>query len=207
MRLERDVRRPAFALARSRAPRPAAARRSSRPRCSAPCPRARARRTLRASRRAECPGRRRRGRSRGRCGRVCSRRRESSRRLPDGLGAEVLEARHPADLGGHDHAVAVAAGGHPAADDRLRLAAGVARRPSASSVGGVDEVAARRRVRVEDGEGLRLVGSPAEDVAAQAEREDVEVGVCEESHAQTIQRRLGSFTCSCITSRTRAGAG
>ena len=63
--------------------------------------------------------------------------------------------------------------------------------PGRVGVGGVDEVAARGGVRVEHGEGLRLVGGPAEDVAAEGEREDLEVGRAElakRSHGVNVRR-------------------
>ena len=94
---------------------------------------------------------------------------------PDRLRREVVQARELADLRRDDDPVAVAPRGHPAAEDRLRLAPRVARHPGGVDVGGVDEVAAGGRVGVEHREGLRLVDRPAEDVAAEAEREDVEV--------------------------------
>ena len=91
-----------------------------------------------------------------------------------------------ADLGGDHDVGAVAARLDPLADDGLGLAALVARDPRRVRVGRVEEVAAGGRVRVEHGEGLRLVGGPAEDVAAEGEREDLEVGrakLAKRSHA------------------------
>jgi hypothetical protein len=52
-------------------------------------------------------------------------------------------------------------------------------------VRGVDEVAARADVRIQDVAGLRLVGRPAEHVGAEADREDVEVGTSESGHADS----------------------
>jgi hypothetical protein len=46
----------------------------------------------------------------------------------------------------------------------------------------VDEVATRRRVRVEHVERLLLVRGPVKDVAPETEREDVEVGVGDPCH-------------------------
>lgn len=90
------------------------------------------------------------------------------RRLDVG-GRQPLEVGVAADLGGDDDIVAAGTGRQPLADEGLRLTTLVARDPGAVRVGGVDEVAAGRRVRVEDGEGLLLVGRPAEDVAAEGE--------------------------------------
>ena len=81
---------------------------------------------------------------------------------------------------------------HPVADDRLGLAAAVARRPGRVGVGRVDEVAAGRGVGVEHGERLRLVDRPAEDVAAEAEREDRRVRVAERcARIATARRSAG----------------
>jgi hypothetical protein len=86
--------------------------------------------------------------------------------LLDLLGADAGEVP---DLGRDDHLVAVAARGHPGADDRLRLAAAVALGPDGVDVRGIEQVAAGRRVGVEHGEGLLLVDRPAEDVAPQTQ--------------------------------------
>jgi hypothetical protein len=40
-------------------------------------------------------------------------------------------------------------------------------------------------VRIEDGPGLPLVGGPAKHVAAEADREDVEVGASERGHVDS----------------------
>ena len=93
----------------------------------------------------------------------------------DGCGRETCEPGHLADLRRDHDVVAVAARGHPAADDRLRTRRRGCRDPGRVRVGGVDEVAAGGRVGVEHGERLRLVDRPAEDVAAEAEREDREL--------------------------------
>jgi hypothetical protein len=52
----------------------------------------------------------------------------------------------------------------------------------AEGVRGVGEVAAGAGVRVEDRTGLRFVVGPAEHVAAETGREDVEVGASKEGH-------------------------
>ena len=116
---------------------------------------------------------------------VCSRFRESSaaRRMVD--GASPVEPGHLADLGRDDHAVAVAPCRHPVADDRLGFAAAIAGHPDRVRVGRVDEVATGRGVGVEHGERLRLVDRPAEDVAAEAEREDGEIRPPDRPHQAT----------------------
>ncbi len=97
----------------------------------------------------------------------------------DRTGGQAPVVGVGAGLGGDEDVVPVAAGGEPVADDGLRLAAPVAVDPGGVHVGGVDEVAAGRHVGVQDGEGLLLVGRPAEDVAAEGEREDLEAGGAE----------------------------
>ena len=83
----------------------------------------------------------------------------------------LAEAGHVhADLGGDDHAVTLAALAQPAADHALRFAAHMARHPRRVDVRGVDEVAAGRGVAVEQRMRSRLVGGPAEHVAAETER-------------------------------------
>jgi hypothetical protein len=95
--------------------------------------------------------------------------------------AQVADRAAPAaDLRRHDDVVAVAAVGHPAPDDRLGAPV-----LDEVRVRGVDLVAARFDVRVQDGPRLRLVGGPAEHVAAEAEAEDVEVGASEGSHGRS----------------------
>ncbi len=91
---------------------------------------------------------------------------------PDGGGRQPFVLRVGAQLGGGDHVVAPAALGEPAADQGLRFAARVALHPRAVRVGGVDEVAAALGEGVQDVERVGLVGGPAEDVPAQAERGD-----------------------------------
>ena len=86
----------------------------------------------------------------------------------------MFAGREPAvgaDLGRDHERVAVAAGGHPLADDRLRDAHVRAH----VGVGGVDEVPARLDVGVEHGERGVAIRGPAEHVAAEAEAVDVEV--------------------------------
>ena len=56
-----------------------------------------------------------------------------------------------ADLGGVQHPVALAAGGQPTADDRLRLLAAVAGHPARVEIDGVDEVEAALHCLVLDG--------------------------------------------------------
>ena len=106
----------------------------------------------------------------------------------DVVGAQVADrAAAAADLRGEDDRVARAALGHPAPDDRLRAAV-----LDEIGVRGVDEVAARRQVGVEDREGLRLVRGPAEHVGAEAQREDVEVGASEGGHGPHASEAAGA---------------
>ena len=84
----------------------------------------------------------------------------------------VAVAHVGADLGGDDHVVVAAAAADPAADDRLRLAALVARRPARVRVRRVDQIAARRHERVEQGKRGRLVRGPSEHVPAEGQRRD-----------------------------------
>ena len=67
----------------------------------------------------------------------------------------------------------------PLADDRLGLAALVARDPARVDVGRVDQVEAGLDEGVEQLERGRLVGGPAEDVAAEGERPDLGAGLAE----------------------------
>ena len=112
---------------------------------------------------------------------------------PDSCGREPLEPRRHADLRGDHHVVAGAACRHPAADDRLRFTAGMAGHPRRIHVRGVDEVATRRRVRVEHIERLLLVCGPAEDVAAETQREDVEVSVRDSCHLNVPSEYTPTF--------------
>src|SRR5688572_12110558 len=76
-------------------------------------------------------------------------------------------ASEVADLGGNDHAPAVTSAVHPAADDRFGFSADVAGNPR--GVGGGVGVEHRKRLG-------GFVAGPAKNIAAQAEREDVQVG-------------------------------
>ena len=99
---------------------------------------------------------------------VCSRSSEPS------TCAAMFSRRQPAvraDLGGDHDVVAVAARGHPLADDPLRGAHVRAH----VRVGGVDEVAAGLDVGVEHGERRVAIRGPAEHVPAEAEPEHVQV--------------------------------
>jgi hypothetical protein len=91
-----------------------------------------------------------------------------------------------AHLGSDDHRVAVAACRHPLADDGLRLASAIAVDPMRVGVGGIDEVAARVCVGIEHLERRRLVGGPAEDIAAETKRVDEEVGGAEADHGYIL---------------------
>ena len=81
------------------------------------------------------------------------------------------EAEH---LRRDQHVVAATAGLQPLADDRLGLAPRVAGSPGGVDVGGVDGPAAAVDERVEHAEALLAVGRPAEHVAAQHHRTEVE---------------------------------
>src|SRR5436190_209603 len=112
---------------------------------------------------------------------------ESSGRGADGLRLEVRPVRLPhADLGGDDHVVAPATAGQPPSDDLLRLTAGV-------TVGRVDEIAARPRVRVEHREGALLVGLATEHVAPETEREHVEFRISDLRHGPTLRPRTTAY--------------
>jgi hypothetical protein len=87
----------------------------------------------------------------------------------DAVARRALRGLVRADLGGDDEVVGAATRREPAADDLLGLAAGVAGLPRGVDVGGVDEVAARCDVGVEELERGGLVGGPAEDVAAEGQ--------------------------------------
>ena len=76
------------------------------------------------------------------------------------------------DLGAEHGVVALARGLQPVADDGFALAVVV-------DVGGVDEVAARGVVGVEDGVGSGGVGAAAEHHGAQADRVDLDSGAAE----------------------------
>src|SRR5215831_795115 len=86
-----------------------------------------------------------------------------------------------ADLGGQHDLVAVSPVVHPAPEYRLRPAMF-----DQVGVRGVDEVAAGFGVRVEDGTRLRLIGGPAEHVAAETDGEDVETCTAEGDHAANL---------------------
>jgi hypothetical protein len=109
----------------------------------------------------------------------------------DVVGGQPLAVVLGAHLGREDDRIARAAPGHPAPDDLLALAAAVAGHPLRIAVSGVDEVAAGGAVGVQHREGLRLVGRPAEDVRAQAERVNSDVGPRDVAHASNL---LGAQT-------------
>jgi hypothetical protein len=90
------------------------------------------------------------------------------------------------DLGDDDDLVPVLAALHPLADDRLGLAALVARHPARIGVGRVDGVQPGRDETVEQLERGLLVGGPAKDVAAQNQRRDGEVGPTEAAILQDL---------------------
>ena len=106
--------------------------------------------------------------------------------LADRVAGQAPESRESADLGRDDHRPAIAPRLHPGADDLLGLATDMSRCPGRVGICRVDEVAAHVRVRIQDVERRRTVGGPAEDVAAQADREDVEVGAANAIHALNL---------------------
>src|SRR5580700_6942043 len=100
--------------------------------------------------------------------------------LVDVVGAEAAER---SDLGREHQLVTVPARREPVADHGLGLASDVALGPDGVRIGGVDEVAAGRDVRVEHRERLLLVGRPTERVRAEAQLEHAQVGSVDRSHA------------------------
>ena len=119
----------------------------------------------------------------------------------------LLIRRHlHAALGGDDHLRAVAAGLEPVADDGLALAAAVAGLPSRIDVGGVDAVEAGADKGVEQRERGLLVRRPAEHVAAEDERRDLqsasaELALLHEGHFQGGPSGLACWR------KLRSGAG
>jgi hypothetical protein len=61
---------------------------------------------------------------------------------------------------------------------------------AAVHVGRVDEVAARRDVGIEDGEGAPFVQRPAKDVTPKTQRVDLDVGVCKAGDAASLATAL-----------------
>src|SRR5205823_2744327 len=92
----------------------------------------------------------------------------------NGGRSESLELRLQSNLRGDEHPIARATRRHPPADNGLRFAASVTRDPHRIHVRSVDEVAARRCIRIEHRKRLPLVGGPPKDVATKTERENVE---------------------------------
>src|ERR1019366_10734431 len=101
------------------------------------------------------------------------------------------------ELGGDDHLVAVTARLHPGADYRLGLTARVAGNPAGIDVRRVDTVETGADEGVQDGEGGRLVGRPAEHVAAEDQRRDLEARAAQLAHfhndlpVQSIESPVG----------------
>jgi hypothetical protein len=88
--------------------------------------------------------------------------------VPGGIARAHLHA----DLGQDRHLRPGAAGGQPLADDRLGLAALVARHPGGIDIGGVDAGQPDIDQPVEDTEGRRLFQRPAEDIATEDDGRD-----------------------------------
>ena len=125
---------------------------------------------------------------------------QALQRLLDGLGdvgGGKVRAPLPhvgADLGDDHDLVAVAARLHPPADDGFRFAALVAGHPARIDIGRVDGIETGVGETVENVEGGLLVGRPAEHVAAQHQRGDVEIGSTQAAFLQgaspySVQRR------------------
>ncbi|MGY4318905.1 hypothetical protein ACVWW1_008232 [Bradyrhizobium sp. JR3.5] len=107
------------------------------------------------------------------------------------LQADIAASHVHADLGGEDDAVAVAAHLHPLADDRLGLAAVMARHPARIDVGRIEERQSMLQHGVEQAKRRRLVHRPAEHIAAEAEGRDGEAGTAERAMLHEC-----SFSCS-----------
>jgi hypothetical protein len=120
----------------------------------------------------------------------------------DGVGPQVAVPRvaTAADLRGEHDLVAVAAVLQPAPEDRLRPAM-----LDQIGVRGIDEVAARRRVGVEDLARLLLVGGPAEHVAAQADGIDIQLRTAKGNHAANLSIPVVSYRHRWITGGPPAG--
>ncbi len=91
----------------------------------------------------------------------------------------VLWAHVETDFGGDDDFGTFTGLLEPVADDGFGLAAGMAGHPGGIDIGGVDEGEAGVGEGVEDLEGSGLIDGPAEDIAAEGERGDFDVGVAE----------------------------
>ena len=95
---------------------------------------------------------------------------------------------------------------HPGAQHGLRLAALVAGRPARVDVGGVDEVAAGLDVGVEHRLRRLLVRRPAERVAAETERGDLQPGATERCASACLPFLLGHYSTASGPSQPAAGA-
>jgi len=106
----------------------------------------------------------------------------SQRAFDGGLDRGWRQAPVPlplAQLGRQRHPRTLAAALEPASQQGFGLTALVARYPVRVRVGGIDQVEAGVDESIQQGEGCRLVGTPAEHVAAQGERGDVQAGSAE----------------------------
>ncbi len=92
-------------------------------------------------------------------------------------------------------------GSEPGSDDSLAVASGVTRSPRAVSIGCVYEVAAALGERVENREALVSVGGPAEHIATEAEREDVEVAGSDAGHDSILAPPRNMRTFLTVSSR------
>lgn len=90
------------------------------------------------------------------------------------------------DLGRYHHLGTDAASGLPVSEDGLGFAAGVARDEGGVRVGGVDEITACGHERVENLERGGRIRRPAERVAAQCQRVDIELGISDCCHCAPV---------------------
>src|SRR5579862_5247330 len=81
---------------------------------------------------------------------------------------------HP-DLGRDDDLAPVVGPLHPVTDDGFRFSALVPGGPAGINVGGIDEIESSAGEAVEYGKRRLLISRPAEDVAAQAKRRNIEI--------------------------------
>ncbi len=61
-------------------------------------------------------------------------------------------------------------------------------------IGSVDEIAACLHISVEHRKGLLLLERPAEDVATEAQRMDIEIGVCEPRDRLRLAQQRGRLS-------------